>query len=655
MTSSKKLTKSRFAIALTCPTQVFYSNDKRYANQLNEDDFLASLAEGGLQVGELAKLYFDGGHEVTTLNELQAVHQTNELLKNKNVVIFEAALTYDKYFIRVDILHKQGSEINLFEVKAKSYDGRLGIKQFLSKNGQIKSSWKPYIHDVAFQRWVAEKALSAENLKSYLMLADKSKKISRSGLNKKFRIKVEGGRKLAYIDAPVEEEFLDPPIITAIQVDELCDSIYSQALFGLNGNLKFSEFLEQIAKSCQTGTKLITPLGSKCGSCPFHRTENDLDSVALDGRLECFKHHLECNDDIFSKPTIFDLWNFKNKEGLIANGKIQLKAVRKSDISVRATKNAGLSNSQRQWLQVEKHINQDDTPFIDLDGIEAEMSKWEYPYHFIDFETTMAAIPFTKGRRPYESVAFQFSHHVLDEYGTIEHVGEFLSTDASKFPNYDFLRALKMQLEVDQGTVFQYSHHESSILKLIARQLMEEDNPPSDFHELIHFTNTLIPRTHVEFPRNTQRYIVDLLDVITRYYYSPLTNGSNSIKQVLPAMITHSHRLKEKYSAPIYGAKSGIVSKNFKNKSWVKILKDGSIMHPYDLLSEFTDENQQDHYEIKNGGEALTTYCRMQYEETSELSLQQYKRALLRYCELDTLAMVMIVEGLQEHLNGRSA
>ena len=52
------LTKSRFVAALTCPTKLFYMADTDYANQSVEDTFLAALAEGGFQVGELAKQYF---------------------------------------------------------------------------------------------------------------------------------------------------------------------------------------------------------------------------------------------------------------------------------------------------------------------------------------------------------------------------------------------------------------------------------------------------------------------------------------------------------------------------------------------------------------------------------------------------------------------
>ena len=57
------------------------------------------------------------------------------------------------------------------------------------------------------------------------------------------------------------------------------------------------------------------------------------------------------------------------------------------------------------------------------DGVmRQEMSTWQYPYHFIDFETSTVAIPFHAGMRPYEAVAFQFSHHVMQSDGSVAHV-----------------------------------------------------------------------------------------------------------------------------------------------------------------------------------------------------------------------------------------
>jgi hypothetical protein len=52
-----RLTKSRFKIGAECPTKLFFNDRKEYGNKKHQDEFLKALAEGGFQVGELAKLY----------------------------------------------------------------------------------------------------------------------------------------------------------------------------------------------------------------------------------------------------------------------------------------------------------------------------------------------------------------------------------------------------------------------------------------------------------------------------------------------------------------------------------------------------------------------------------------------------------------------
>lgn len=55
---SKLFTKSAFKIAMSCPQKIYYArNPELYENAEDGDDFLKSLAEGGFQVGELAKIY----------------------------------------------------------------------------------------------------------------------------------------------------------------------------------------------------------------------------------------------------------------------------------------------------------------------------------------------------------------------------------------------------------------------------------------------------------------------------------------------------------------------------------------------------------------------------------------------------------------------
>jgi len=56
--------------------------------------------------------------------------------------------------------------------------------------------------------------------------------------------------------------------------------------------------------------------------------------------------------------------------------------------------------------------------YLYRDGLALEKQGWTYPLHLIDFETAAVAIPFHAGRRPYEQVAFQFSHHVMEADGT---------------------------------------------------------------------------------------------------------------------------------------------------------------------------------------------------------------------------------------------
>ena len=90
------LTKSRYKLGLECPTKLYYTGKSEYANQNIEDTFLLALADGGFQVGELAKCYFLGGHDIKTLDYDEALSQTNELLKKDQVTIYEAVIRFER-------------------------------------------------------------------------------------------------------------------------------------------------------------------------------------------------------------------------------------------------------------------------------------------------------------------------------------------------------------------------------------------------------------------------------------------------------------------------------------------------------------------------------------------------------------------------------
>lgn len=243
------------------------------------------------------------------------------------------------------------------------------------------------------------------------------------------------------------------------------------------------------------------------------------------------------------------------------------------------------------------------------------------------------------------------------EDGKIEHAGQFICLEPGKFPNFDFLRALKAQLERDNGTIFRYSHHENTVLNHIVRQL--ESSRAADKNELITFARTITNYTPLGGKEKIKgpREMVDLCEMVTRFYYSPMMGGSVSIKYVLPAILNESALLQSKYSKPIYGT-SAMQSLNFEKQSWVEKKKDGLISNPYERLPkifepgdlELIEKFLIDEDEVRNGGAAMMAYCKTQYTAMTPLERERIKQALLRYCELDTLAMVMLVEYWQEEM-----
>jgi hypothetical protein len=193
------LTKSRFKLGLECPDKLFYVGKEHiYTNQKKDDPFLQALADGGFQVEELARLAYPEGILIQSGsgNYDVAVSETNVLLQQENCVIFEAAFRYNNLFIRTDILVKTGNFIQLIEVKAKSIlKSDYPNGPFITSRGDIEQSWKPYMFDIAFQTYVAQKSHPNLEIKPYMQLVDKAKKAKVNNLNQCFRISKKGDKR----------------------------------------------------------------------------------------------------------------------------------------------------------------------------------------------------------------------------------------------------------------------------------------------------------------------------------------------------------------------------------------------------------------------------------------------------------------------------
>ncbi|CZG79139.1 DUF2779 domain-containing protein [Legionella pneumophila serogroup 1] len=649
-----KLTKSKFKLALECPTKLYYVDKPEYANRQKEDSFLKALAEGGFQVEALARCYYPEGILVEANQKESALKVTKRLLQSDSIILFEAEISYQQYLVRTDILIKHKDHLKLIEVKAKSID-KESIKKIAKRDGTINSEWKSYIADVAFQKWVLEHAYPNCSISSYLMLVDKDSICPTDGLNRKFLLmKDQSGKKRVQILGPLTAEDLSVPLLKEINVDHLTDRIWSECdTSGLSFLDRFHEFSQQYFNGLKS-----PPIPKKeCAGCQFKILPHDESKGMLSGFKECWHEALGYNDNDFLDSTVLDLWSFRNKDQCLQKGLIKLRDFEETDLFIKEDEKPGLSIGQRQWLQIEKIKNNDNTPWIDKQGLCDEMQSWLYPLHFIDFETAMLPIPFKKGVHPYQGVAFQFSHHIIDENGRVTHVGEYLNTEPGIDPSIDFVRSLKSELEKDSGTIFRYSNHENTYLNIILHQLCDLTERPADLDELVSFIKSVTKSTSDSREKwMGKRCMVDLWELVKRFYYDPVTNGSNSIKKVLPAILNRSDYLKQKYSHPIYGSKDGIISKNFVNQCWV-VSENGFVKDPYSLLDPINKDAPDDKIELlfedeylKEGGAATIAYAKLQFTKISNFEREKLRKALLKYCELDTLAMVMIVEGWQEIL-----
>ena len=650
------LTKSLYKTGLECPNKLYYTKNKQYANTKKDDSFLEALASGGFQVEELAKLHYPDGVLIEdkksdiSYDYDDKVVQTNHLLQQDDVVIFEAAFKFENLFIRVDILEKKGNHINLIEVKAKSFDSMNMEHEFIGKRGGLVGDWKFYLFDVAFQKYVIEKSHPEFKVTPFLMLADKSKTTTIDGLNQLFRVtKKTDNRtgvecKIKQLDNAEEQS-----VLTKVNVSEPIRGI-EQDKYRILEAFDFETSIKELSKAYKEDNYFNYTLQyNVCKHCEF-KTNKDTQHLKS-GFKECFSKQMAWTEKEFKEPNAFEIWDFRSWKKLEESQRLLLKDLDETDFGEDKPKAGKMSRVKRQLIQREKAISTDNKPYILKDELKEEMSTWQYPLNFIDFETSTSPLPFFSGQKPYEQVAFQFSHHIYHKDGTIEHAAQYINTTAGEFPNIDFLRTLKESIERNEGSIFMFSNHENTIINHLVEQVYESDLP--DRADLFVFGQQISKgkKDTPLIPWKGYRSMIDLCKVI-KDYYNPYTKGSNSIKQVLPAVFESSPFIRDKYSKPI--GKINLNSLNFdKDKIWIKVI-DGIVEDPYKSLPKVFDEWNEDFKtlseleDINNDGAALTAYGKLQYTDMSNEERLQIKDALLRYCELDTLAMVMIFEHLKE-------
>jgi hypothetical protein len=585
------LSKSDFKIARTCPAKLYYKK-LHYPTILDDDPYMASLADGGFMVGKLAQLQYPEGILVSTLEPWAAIEETKRLLENESVTIFEAAIYHENRLVRIDVLRKQGNDFDLIEVKSKAGDSTKYRARtlFTGAKADIRSGWRAYLEDITYQAEVLRSAYPQASVHCFLLAPDKAKKARLDGLCQRFRIRRKGRAvEVDIVGDPTE--ILQEDILTLFPVEAEVAALAADV--GRATNQFMLGLLPKL-------TKLPAQISYECRDCEF-RVE---DGAEKSGFAECWGSLASVH------PHLFDLYQLRLAKGvsgepvvneLVGKGKASL-----FDIPASACASA---YGPRQIRQI-KHTRSG-KEWVAL-TLSSELVKLKGPLHFIDFETSTVALPYHQGMRPFELVAFQWSCHTLTASGTQPTHQEWINCEQA-YPNVEFARSLREAVG-DKGTLMTWSNHERTTLRTIADKI--DDYFPAEGNLAAWL------RGAADGGR-----IVDMCALAKDGYFHPEMKGSLSIKYVLPAIWRNNAELREvpwfrKYAAT----------------------KDGAVLNPYATLPPLPIGEKDEL--VNEGTGAMRAYQAMLYgEESSDARTKEnWRRLLLQYCELDTMAMIIIFE-----------
>ena len=605
----RRLSKSDFKTACNCTTKLYYKK-KGFSRSNEGNDYLQFLADGGHQVGKLATMQFPDGIDINTGNDhKEAKKQTALYLKEENITLFEPYIESDQKIIRIDILNKKGNHYQLIEVKSKSYNSK-------EDPTAQKKRLKEYIYDLAYQYLVLHEYLAQKDepftITPYLYLPDKSKRSKTEGLNSLFKLREEefSGKTFRAVAVDIDENYRKD-----IEKEDLLVlvDLYDEVI----------ELQEEIKQRSTAFLKSLNPvlineqakLNKGCFSCEYNVANEEFKDSGFE---LCWKE----KDD--PEHSIIDLYYAgslgKKSLGIenLVDHLIEINRLSLDDIPEEFIGDG--SRGQRQRIQLE-FTERNQEYFSDN---MTEDLKWDYPLHFIDFETATAALPYHKGMNPYEAVAFQWSCHTIREPGAEPEHFEWINMNQI-FPNFDFAGAL-MDCIGTEGTVLMWATHENTILRNIFNQMEKYNYVDEELNIWL--------KGIVKFGKEDQTRLLDMNKFTLEHYFHPKMKGKTSIKKVLPAVLYEN--TSERISRWL---------KEFDSKFSLLNEKDGRITDPYAQLPPLDIFDQGEKY-LKDGGGAMAAYQDILFglRKNDAISLKAYEKGLLNYCKLDTLAMVIIWE-----------
>ena len=665
------LSKSNFQLGYTCPQKLLYQAQPSLYFRQKIDDAVESSIYGGHQIGALAQTMFleldDGAaFEIDDHNQSAQIASTQAALEAENVTLFEPTIVFGKCLARIDVLRKRGQRIELIEVKSKSFDS-------IENPGlQNPKDHEKYLRDLAFQYWVVSHAYPDWDIDCFLMMPDKTRHAKQDFLHQCFPVQerqCRGGDRTEIHVRPAEKaihEKLGESFLTQVNVNEHVQEVLKREHSipekhpSLTGS--FSEIINALAETHLNASAVQEPpIGSHCRECEFYL--EDPADASKSGFHQCWKQALKTEGQFKRSDTILGLYSpassgKMNMRNLFNAGYRWLNQLDPIELGLDSESSGPLTIKNRQRMQITGHWPgqaKNDQYYFDRDGfiaaLDDALATTGWPLYFLDFEAASSPLPLRAGQKPNAIHVFQYSIHAMEQDGTVTHHSEYIDLSNDSEVNVKMLRQLKEDLG-QQGTIFRWHHYENNRLNELRAQLLEASEPRHVYGELIEFVESLTQRKeNKKLVHSGDRNMIDQAEWASQFYFHPATQGSSSIKVLLPAVMSSSAFLKNRYSQRIYGT-DAFRSHNFANHVWWVSSEDGDPINPYQLLGANQNEDIKAQptaddgavVTISEGGAAMSHYVQCQSGRFDSGYVRDVEDSLLKYCELDTLAMVMIMQ-----------
>ncbi len=619
-------TKHLFRTGLGCLTKLYYKA-KDYPESREGRPFIEHAILNKKLLKSLVHSIYPSGKFINGRNISQSAEQTKRLLNSKECIVFDAIFTHKRMMARLPVVLKSGDHLTVMHIQTKAFNARK--HSLLDRNGKLHSKWRKYLFDFAYQLYILQEEYPDFSVLPLLVLPDKSSYAQSS--------------ELPGILKPFESESIASDIPTSNQqllvkldVSDPLKKIWQDSDFADEHFQKgsFEETLFYLRDIYLMQERVDPEVGTKCKECEFRIASSRVEEGEISGFKECWEPQKSVESE---SDHIFDLIGAGTQKWLDEGKYFQQDIEEESVLPIKfITESTNkISAQMRQSLQIHKAKGRSVPEEILRPPLIKELRRWEYPIHFLDFEAGNYAVPVRKNRPPYHLVVFQFSCHTLQKNGEWQH-HQWLDNLGSVYPNYELVRRLMKVPNINKGTIVQYSNFERNALKIIRRELRDESEIIPDSKWLIQWIKTIIKRNdskHAHPP-----YVADLSRQVKDYYYNREMEDSLSIKDVLQSVMTQSDFLKQKYSKPYS-------SHNFDDVNWWQPDKNNKARNPYDILAERSETL------VQRGTEAMVCYGKLLARDLSKSQREAYRNSLLRYCELDTLAMMMIYEHWKGELN----